>query len=90
MLVGVVERRYTDQLLKICVDLSNPQYIETFYTPNYRNFVAFVSRLLSLSEEEYSKVGSKLSFICDNSPIFHLELSKNESKPQRAVGHEIT
>lgn len=61
---------------EIIVDLSNLEYTETFYSLLYRDFVVFVARLLSLSDEEFSKAGARLSIIRDDSPIFHLELSQ--------------
>jgi hypothetical protein len=62
---------------EIIVDFSNAQYIETFYNINYRNYVAILARLLTLEEEQYARLGEKLSIIRDNSPIFNLRLTKN-------------
>ena len=63
---------------EIIIDFNKPQYIETFYNMNYRSFVAIFARLLNLEEEQYARLGEKLSIIRDNAPVvFNLKLTKN-------------
>jgi hypothetical protein len=62
---------------EIIIDFNKPQYIETFYNMDYRSFVAILARVLNLEEEQYARLGEKLSIICDNAPVFNLKLTKN-------------
>lgn len=63
---------------EIIIDFNKPQYIETFYNMDYRSFVAILVRVLNLEEEQYARLGEKLSIIRDNAPVvFNLKLTKN-------------
>ena len=74
----LVQRMYSMDEIK--VDLSNVEFIETFYNIEYRKFMAVLARLLKVVEEaEYAKAGVRLSILKDNSPCFSLNISQRKN-----------
>jgi len=60
----------------IYLSLNNAGFIETFYNTEYRIFVAIVSRLLHISDEDFGRVHVRLKIAKDKSPIFRMMLEQ--------------
>ncbi len=60
----------------IFLSLNNAGFIETFYNIEYRIFVAIVSRLLHVSEEDFERARVRLKITKDKSPVFRVKLEE--------------
>jgi hypothetical protein len=66
----------TEELIINFQDLS---FIESVFNTEYRKFIAIVSKLLKLSDEEYRQVKLRLAIVDDRSPFFQFEYEKTEN-----------
>lgn len=77
-----IERtRYVIDMLKkmeqIDVNLEDPDYLESLYNTNYREFVLIIHWLLNATPQEQAQIGSKFVILSERSPNYIFKFIKN-------------
>ena len=65
---------------EIELPLNNVEHIESFYNIEYRKFVAFITRLLNIADDEFDKAKVKLLIMKDRSPLYNLQLEDKRNR----------